>query len=304
MSEALPESHQGAGELEPLPFPFDLEDRAQTLKAMLQFRDILISDIADAVRNRADWPSVGEPFPRRVLPELVQDLSTAEVVMWRNDLLRHAQLQAGAFKDEEVHAEDFPRTPEFWVQFGNAEGCWRDLVTDTRLLATLIIPIQHEDIVSAGDSVLVVDFYCPIENHTARIRARTRISSYVPLVVGKPPHGEAGSWLLSSLRFRASAFICEDGLALPRAARRQMKRAGETPPTIRVVNLRRKERAAHEQPHLTDFEYQCQWFVRPHVRRLNKGTNEERPIWIPGYIKGPEGKPLKPPTETVQVVKR
>jgi len=228
----------------------------------------------------------------------------SEIVMWRSDLLRHTKLQAEAFEAVEVREEDFPRTSEFWVQFGDNETFWRDPETNSRLVATLFVPLQRSEASPTESSVMAVSFYCPIENHSVTLGPRTRIFTEAPLLIGKPPRGETGSWLLSSLAFRASTFICEDGLTLPRAARRQMKRAGMTPPAIRVVNLRRKERAAHEQPHLTDFEYQCQWFVRPHVRRLNAGTEEERVIWVAGHLKGPESKPLKLPTEIVQVVKR
>ena len=55
---------------------------------------------------------------------------------------------------------------------------------------------------------------------------------------------------------------------------------------------------------MSDREYQCQWLVQAHTRTLDMGNDQKRVVWVRSYIKGPEGKPLKLPTEHVSAVIR
>jgi hypothetical protein len=52
-------------------------------------------------------------------------------------------------------------------------------------------------------------------------------------------------------------------------------------------------------------EYHCRWMVVSHWRQQPyRSTGDVRPRLIAAYVKGPEGKPLKPPTTNIFIAKR
>lgn len=77
-------------------------------------------------------------------------------------------------------------------------------------------------------------------------------------------------------------------------------------PSVNVVILRRRDSSCRASGDtLGEREYMCQWLVRGHWRQqFYPSTSEHKPIWIEPYVKGPEDKPLKPPTQTVFSVTR
>lgn len=75
--------------------------------------------------------------------------------------------------------------------------------------------------------------------------------------------------------------------------------------SVNVVVLRRSDTSRDNPEHQSHIEYSCQWLVRGHWRKqYYPSSGEHRPLWIEPHIKGPEDKPLKPPTETVYSVSR
>jgi hypothetical protein len=72
-----------------------------------------------------------------------------------------------------------------------------------------------------------------------------------------------------------------------------------------VIKLRREERQTHENIEHNETNWACRWLVRGHWRRQwHPSTGQHVPKWILPYVKGPDGAPLKPPTETVYSVCR
>ena len=89
--------------------------------------------------------------------------------------------------------------------------------------------------------------------------------------------------------------------------RTQRKRAAVSmaqTPIVRVIHLRRKTvtpSVAGEGGR----EYHCRWTVRPHWRNQWYATRSEHfPKFIPGYVKGPDDKPLKTPAIPIFAVIR
>lgn len=77
-----------------------------------------------------------------------------------------------------------------------------------------------------------------------------------------------------------------------RAARRRFQKAGQDPPSIRIISLRRS-RPEKAEGSESEREYQHQWVVRGHWRKQwYPSVNDHRPVWIAPHIKGPEGAPL------------
>jgi len=93
---------------------------------------------------------------------------------------------------------------------------------------------------------------------------------------------------------------------IERHARKRLDRLA--PPdfnrTIRVVRLRRTRRTTQTEEH-AGIEWTCQWVVSGHWRnQYHPSTQRHEPRWILPYVKGPEDKPLKPPSERVFAVVR
>jgi len=127
--------------------------------------------------------------------------------------------------------------------------------------------------------------------------------------------GPTGPRYVAVMRFLASAFaFVSQGIVTARPVRaerhaaKRVAREGWSPePLIRVIQLRRAERAAHEPSDgSAPREWSCQWVVRGHWRQQvwGEGRKGRRPIWITPYVKGPDDKPLKTPRATVFAVVR
>jgi len=80
-----------------------------------------------------------------------------------------------------------------------------------------------------------------------------------------------------------------------RPARRRMESSSLKVPDdfcVSVTRLRRPHRSKSEYDPEGESRFSHRWLVRGHWRRLNKGTADERAVWVTPYIKGPEGAPL------------
>lgn len=73
----------------------------------------------------------------------------------------------------------------------------------------------------------------------------------------------------------------------------------------RVITLRKREYTNAPSGDHREVDWQYQWLVRGHWRKqYYPARNEHRTIWIAPFSKGPEDKPLKPPTKHIfQVVR-
>lgn len=91
------------------------------------------------------------------------------------------------------------------------------------------------------------------------------------------------------------------------AERHARKRLGLSPKdsNIRVIQLRRAEQREGESSQGDSPEWSCRWIVGGHWRNQYHPSNGGHvPTWILPYVKGPEDKPLKVPTQTVYQVSR
>jgi hypothetical protein len=85
-------------------------------------------------------------------------------------------------------------------------------------------------------------------------------------------------------------------------ARKRAKKAGFTPPDIQVVHYRKFERIdppalpVETDPVGSGREYNYKWEVAGHYRnqRVGPGRMETRRVFVHSYVKGPDGKPMRP----------
>ena len=73
---------------------------------------------------------------------------------------------------------------------------------------------------------------------------------------------------------------------------------------VLVVKIRKKlTNKNHQDMGESGINYTCQWAVRPHWRRYTKPLkNGSFVTRVPGYVKGPEGMPMKAKTRIFEVV--
>lgn len=113
--------------------------------------------------------------------------------------------------------------------------------------------------------------------------------------------------------FAASCSFLEQKILVTssgRVRRETRKRAAsekiESSPLVRVVHLRRVERAGGAPSGTGEpVEWSCRWLVSGHWRQQwHPSTESHAPTWIAPYSKGPEGKPFRAPRATVFAVDR
>jgi hypothetical protein len=76
-------------------------------------------------------------------------------------------------------------------------------------------------------------------------------------------------------------------------------------PNLRIVELRKRETLPANPYEAREVEWQHRWFVRAHWRQQRHPTTRAyKPVFVHAYVKGPEGKPLLPPRQTIFSVDR
>lgn len=94
------------------------------------------------------------------------------------------------------------------------------------------------------------------------------------------------AWLLMKQELALVSEVAPD-----RAARKRLRRVGQEPKPVRVIELRRPKSSG--EPGDGESNYHHQWIVRGHWRQQWHPKREvHRPVWIAPHIKGPEGAPL------------
>jgi hypothetical protein len=94
------------------------------------------------------------------------------------------------------------------------------------------------------------------------------------------------AWLLMGQPLASTSTVNAD-----RSAQKRIRRIGQEPAPVRVVELRRPKTSSSAGN--SDREYHHQWIVRGHWRQQwHPKRQVHRPVWIAPHIKGPEGAPL------------
>ena len=97
--------------------------------------------------------------------------------------------------------------------------------------------------------------------------------------------------LRSTLLLMQQPLACVSEVEADRAARKRLRRAGQEPKPVRVIELRRPQHTGERGD--GDREYHHQWIVRGHWRQQWYPARQvHRPVWIAPHIKGPDGAPL------------
>jgi hypothetical protein len=109
-------------------------------------------------------------------------------------------------------------------------------------------------------------------------------------------------WVYSAFHLMSQRLAVKVEHQADRHLRRRMEKEGSrNTPTVQYVTLRRYEEARKKAAASGEsVEWNCQWMVGGHWRNQWYATEQKhRPVWIEDYIKGPEGKPLRQPSEKI-----
>jgi hypothetical protein len=94
---------------------------------------------------------------------------------------------------------------------------------------------------------------------------------------------------------------------VPRALEKRYQHALKSmqEPNLRIVELRKRETLPTSPYAPRDVDWQHRWFVRAHWRQQrHPTTGAYKPVFVHAHMKGPEGKPLLPPRQTIFNVDR
>ena len=111
----------------------------------------------------------------------------------------------------------------------------------------------------------------------------------------EPVRHEALRTLIATWLLMGQPIVSTDPEPLPRQVRRARERAGREVPRVRVVRLRHHTRRG--DPATDDAAatrtYRRRWVVEGHWRnQWYPSRQSHRPVYVPSYIKGPDGAPL------------
>lgn len=114
------------------------------------------------------------------------------------------------------------------------------------------------------------------------------------------------AFITSLLSFMSQKLSAVDTVEAPRAFRKRAERENRAINPIKVIYLRKREQRASTGPAgATPVDWKNRWIVSAHPRlQYYPALQRHKLIWIDVYVKGPESKPLKPPTKTVYAVVR
>lgn len=85
---------------------------------------------------------------------------------------------------------------------------------------------------------------------------------------------------------------------------KMFRRLNMTDTNVSIITLRQREYVGEFDSEGNPIDWQYRWTVRGHYRRIqDRVTGEERLVWVRGYLKGPEDKPLRE-TEKINALLR
>lgn len=117
---------------------------------------------------------------------------------------------------------------------------------------------------------------------------------------------DQAAYIAAGMLFLEQRLAVRSRQEVPRSVARRIQRdKPDADVGVQVVTLRRPTSAGSEATE-SGTDWHCQWMVRGHWRNQPYGPlhKSRRPKWITPYVKGPEGRPFKPPSERVFAVVR
>ena len=273
----------------------------------------------ELVKNRMVWDQCPKERVEILAPSLPGLLAQATVFLWTKDIF-DASMKGQEIFDKTIWHQDGHSLLGEFHGFDNGVLSWGqyldlfDIPKESKAEAKyfLIQPTfqQFEDY-KASTAFMV--FFMPQITVGARWTRENILATVPYLRVLHAVRDEGETFfpytMVSAMReFLALKLVDVHSYRLPRPERRRMERARISEPDIRIVQLRKAEtrsRVPLSDPAGNPIERHYQWIVHGHWRKQwYPSLAVHKPKYISEYIKGPDGKPLLPPKQTVYVVNR
>lgn len=262
--------------------------------------------------------SIEEALDHARMYEII--LRQSEIVLFDNDIWQLAHKGAEIFQNKPYtwdHGNIEGRVVTYvWSNSFNLRGEVQELLKDQPVLT-----IEHMTIVEAGNRIGAFICAQPADlSHTRAIAdefagqiipPRQDILDMVPrfLIFGSQssmenPYGPYLSHVVAQAFMKTTVAGVETH-QWGRQIRKDAKRNNKYLPLVKTVVLRRRENGDSPRQDHKAVDWQHQWVVSGHWRnQWFPKAQENKPIFIDPYVKGPEGKPLLQPRKTVYSVVR
>lgn len=269
-----------------------------------------------ALCGEAGLPVAGVPEPdgvgHRAFTEPLRRGLAADIfdlVLWKHDLFQAATSISGAITEGDVATRDQLEMilPQVWINFGHNY---------------LEVPMGSGKTVEAFDIGWAIwpdgaiDPEPQVTDHgqvplglAVRLLVEQETKQWIisPCGVAQEADPVCDDWprILAALEFMNQPIAVVRELVPPRPVRRRALREKRTLKTLHAVLLRREYEETKSEARQRGVEWACQWLVGTHYRRqYMPSTGGHARRLISAYVKGPKGKPLKPPTRMVKIVRR
>lgn len=266
-------------------------DAQSIAESAITFRDTLAIDCVRAPRQLSAASLVDDSSIRAIGTML----PAAPIIIWDADMY---ELAIGGF-DSFVGLQNsnvwHPDSPEFWyynqfsIDIRALGGALGQSVEDSHeCRGGLFIPASHT---RDGVAVFVLVMLPEVRG---RFYFRFMRMDVVTASVAQT---------LAAYAFTQQKLAARERVALPRAARRRIDKAGKPQPEIRIIQLRQRAPSGSASG---EREYHHKWIVKGHWRRLHEPRKNDgaEVTFVHAYVKGPQDAPLIQPRESVYVVAR
>jgi len=237
---------------------------------------------------------IGDPPPLEVATRFVYRALKAAPYLWTDRIAREARAT-------EVPSHVIPKSllpePRMWWTSNSAFGLLDETGAEIAVIDTILITDEGPGVTvwqSGADSI-----------HGSRPYFGAWSLEYGQRFPEDfTPGSERNSvgQLLGALAFLKSPYVPKSRRGPTRSERREAARGGDAVEDVTFVDLRRVAATVGGEGAARDVHWRHQWIVRGHLRaQWYPSERAHHVIYVPPYVKGPEGAPL---LEHVNRVKR
>jgi hypothetical protein len=253
-----------------------------------------------------------------IASQMAGALKISDIVIWENNLWDSAHKNSEAIEGSILEEFEIPLAPQLWLTKNvmhtnsnpdNDEG-------QLDIVGTVLLPTSYSVGLDSNNK-FVEGKHSNSKGVTICLMVRPSYKdgqssddmfpriTLVPCIWSGETIPERLGYYFCGLKFLSLPIVGFKTAKYSRHENRRAKKNNENLPDVRTVILRREKHRDDSSKESVSIDWSCQWVCRGHWRRQYiPGQNERRPTFIPSHIKGPEDKPLRPPRESIFLVKR
>ena len=304
--EKLMESHGGSRrddggwsfEMPSFVAPSNLQHFLRMLKGCYSTFMSAPEDVLDCIWGLREWDCKGDDacrcdhlladHPGEHLQEFMDEIDRAEIVIWDGSVFESAIAGAEVFVGSEI-PEIVRGKLQFWIFQTGAVGVNARKWMVEQGSSTFGFLVD-----SNADGVFSVKTAIQPEGGSLRLRC-FQTNKKRPVGIS---HILAD--FVAASTFLESEIIVPERVNWTRPFRKEAKRLNKTLPLVRIIALRKTISRGLVDSNGSTVEWSHRWMVRGHWRNQWYSKEQTHKIkFVKPHIKGPEGKPLLPPRDTI-----